>query len=307
MVTLEEAYRYAYDATVRGSSRTLAGLQHPTFRYDVRGQGDVVLATLGQGGRTRGWVEFPPARTWLVLEGSSGGSVVGEIGREDRVRRLSLRSGTYFVRGRGAEELLEGTVTASPGATTAVDPARLERTTYARLVRKGGGELRNAAYALEVEGRARTALASEGAFCPGLAAGATMALRPLSLQARVGWCQSRFASEFVRTTATAVDLELGATRAWDWRRTSVELGVVAGASILHQEFRTAGRAPPRTTTALQLAPVAVLSRDVGGRTYLYLSVAGATYVYTVEDTSNRTTRVRPSFTLRVALGMGTRM
>jgi hypothetical protein len=45
-VTLDEAYRYAYEATLRASSRTLAGIQHPTFQYEVRGQGDVVLATL---------------------------------------------------------------------------------------------------------------------------------------------------------------------------------------------------------------------------------------------------------------------
>ena len=44
-VTLDEAYRYAYEATLRASSRTLAGMQHPTFRYEVR----------GQGGAAHGW------------------------------------------------------------------------------------------------------------------------------------------------------------------------------------------------------------------------------------------------------------
>jgi hypothetical protein len=306
VVTLEEAYRHAYEATVRSSSRTLAGLQHPTFRYDVRGQGDVVLATLGQDDNSRGWVEFPAARTWLVLKGSSGGPVVGEIGREDRVRRLSLRPGTYFVRGRGAAELLEGTVTAAPGATLVVEPGALERTTYARLVRKGGGELRTSAYALEVEGRFRTALASEGAPCPGLATGATMALRPVSLQARLAYCQTRF-TKVLETTATAVDFELGASRAWDWRRTTFELGLVAGAAYLRQDFRTVGRAPPLESVGFQLAPVAQVSRDLGDRLYAYLSVAGATYVYPVTHYENHTTRLEPSFTLRVALGMGTRL
>jgi hypothetical protein len=306
-VTLEEAYRYAYESTVRGSSRTLAGLQHPTFRYEVRGQGDVVLSTLGQNDLSRGWVEFPPDRTWLVLQGSADGPVVGEIGRDDRVRRLSLRPGRYFVRGRGAEELLEGTITAAAGAATAVDIGHLERTTYARLVRKGGGEARTTAYSLELEGRVRTALASEGAPCSGLAVGSTMTLRPVTLQARLGWCQSRFAEGPIRTRATTVDLEVGATRAWDWRRTSFELGLLAGASVLHQQFTTTGRAPPRQSTALQLAPVASVSRDLGDRAYLYLSAAGATYVYTVEDADRATTRLRPSFTLRVALGMGARL
>ncbi len=306
VVTLEEAYRHAYEATVRSSSRTLAGLQHPTFRYDVRGQGDVVLATLGQDDRSRAWVEFPAARTWLVLRGSADGPVVGEIGREDRVRRLSLRPGTYFVRGRGAAELLEGKVPAAAGAAITVDPAQLERTTYARLVRKGGGEVTTSAYALEVEGRFRTALASEGAPCPGLATGATMALRPVNLQARIGFCQTRFA-RVLRTTATAVDFEVGATRAWDWRRTTFELGIVAGAAYLRQDFRTAGRAPPLESVGFQLAPVVSASRDLGDRVYAYASIAGATYVYPVPHYESHTTRLEPSFTVRVAVGMGTRL
>ncbi len=45
-VTLDEAYRHAYEATLRASSRTLAGTQHPTFQYDLRGTGDLVLASL---------------------------------------------------------------------------------------------------------------------------------------------------------------------------------------------------------------------------------------------------------------------
>jgi uncharacterized caspase-like protein len=38
VVVLEEAYRHAYDATVRASSRTFAGMQHPTFHYDSAGR-----------------------------------------------------------------------------------------------------------------------------------------------------------------------------------------------------------------------------------------------------------------------------
>jgi len=51
----------------------------------------------------------------------------------------------------------------------------------------------------------------------------------------------------------------------------------------------------------------VISRDLGDRWYAYLSVAGATYVYPVEDYEKKTTKLEPSFTLRVALGMGTRL
>jgi len=305
-VTLEEVYRHAYDATVRGSSRTLAGLQHPTFQYDVRGQGDVVLATLLGNERTRAWLVFPEGLTWLVFQGSADGPVVGEIGRADRVRRLSVRAGTLFVRGRGADVLLEGKAPAPAGATIAVDPSRLERTAYARLVRKGAGEAR-AVTSVEVEGRTRAALASEGRPCSGLAVGAALALRPLTLQARAGYCRSAFSEGGLAATTEGWDLEVGATHAWDLPGFSLEVGLTVGGAVLHQRFRTAGVAAPRTSAALQLSPVAAVSRDVGRRTYLFLSASAATYLFRVEDSADRTSSFGPSFAMRFAAGAGFRL
>lgn len=308
LVTLEEAYRHAYDATLRGSSGSLAGLQHPTFRYEVRGRGDVVLATLARDDRSRGWVEFPAGSTWLVFSRSLDGPVVGEVGRDDRVRRLSLLAGTYFVRGRGPDELLEGAVAAAPGATTAIDPARLTRTTYARLVRKGIGAARTS-FALELEGRTRTpAKHVEGAPCVGTAAGVSMALRRATLQARVGWCQSAFAGRpEVWTIGDTFDLELGATHAWDLSGFSLEVGGLAGVSVFHKEFQSTREASPSTSRALQLAPVAVASKDLGRSTYLYLSAAGSMYLQPVRLPDDDSTVLLPSFTLRMALGLGTRL
>lgn len=42
LVVLSEAYDNT-DNTLRASSRTLAGTQHATFRYALKGKGDVVL------------------------------------------------------------------------------------------------------------------------------------------------------------------------------------------------------------------------------------------------------------------------
>ena len=138
-VTLDEAYRYSYETTLRESSRTLAGIQHPTFEYAVRGQGDLVLATLPSQSASRAWVELPPGRTWLLFQNSEDGPVVGEVSARDAARRLSLKAGRYFARGRGPDVLLEGPFDAPAGASVRLDEARLERTAYARLVRKGGG------------------------------------------------------------------------------------------------------------------------------------------------------------------------
>jgi hypothetical protein len=305
-VTLDEVYRHAYAATLRSSSRTFAGLQHPTFHYDVRGHGDVVLSTLAGSDRSRAWLALPQGATWLVFQGSADGPVVAEIGNGDPARRLYVRAGTYFVRGRAPDALLEGTQEAPPGASVAVDPATLRRTAYARLVRKGLGDAR-AAPSLELEGRTRGALASEGSPCTGVAGGTTLALRPLTVQARLGWCRGTSTQGGLSARAEAWDVELGATHVWDLRAASLELGLVAGVAILRQEFETGGVAPPRTSAALQLSPVAGVSRDLGRRSYAFASLAAATYLYRLEDSGDGTTSLEPSFALRFALGAGFRM
>jgi len=304
-VTLEEVYRHAYEATLRNTSRTWAGTQHPTFQYDVRGQGDLVLATLPATGGGRAWLAFPEGYGWLVFRDSADGPVVGEIARADRVRRLSVKPGTYFVRGRGPDVLLEGEALALAGGAAEVNPAGLRRTAYARLVRKGLPEL-GLAGSIELEGRARTPLASEGRTCSGAAAGVTVATRPLTLQARLGFCRSGFREGALRATVDGWDLEIGATRVWDLRGGSLEAGLLFGGSVLHQRFRTPGVAPPRTSAALQVAPVVSGALDLGRRTYAYASVSAATYLFKLEDPTDRSVRFSPSFAPRGALGLGVR-
>ena len=50
-MTLSEAYEYAYARTVAETAETAAGAQHPTFSYDLKGNGNLVLAELGRGPR----------------------------------------------------------------------------------------------------------------------------------------------------------------------------------------------------------------------------------------------------------------
>jgi len=304
-VTLDEAYRYAYAATLRASSRTLAGLQHPTFQYEVRGQGDLVLATLEARSPTRAWVELPAGRAWLLLRGSADGQVVGEVGAGDRVRRLSVRAGRYFVRGRGPDVLLEGTIEAVAGEVVAVDERRLARTAYARLVRKGEGEAR-ANLSLELEGRVRGALLNGQRPCAGLAAGLAVALRPVTLVQRVGWCRSGFEQPGLAATTDQIDVELSVVHVWDLRGLSIDAGITVGATVFQQVFRTAGDAPARATAALQLAPSVAISRDLGDRGYLFLSAVEAVYLFRSESSATGKVSFGPSWAPRLALGTGIR-
>src|SRR4029453_16876965 len=63
LVTLGEAYSYSSEQTLKTSLNTLAGSQHATFEYDLRGRADPVLTDL----RTRNELAE------LVLEGGGRG------------------------------------------------------------------------------------------------------------------------------------------------------------------------------------------------------------------------------------------
>src|SRR3989442_10256677 len=164
----------------------MPGIHHRSFEYDVRGMAEVILATLDANAPTRAFLQFPEGRTWLVFQGSAEGAVLGEIGARDRARRLSVRAGRYFLRGRAPDVLLEGMVDAPPGATLSVDESGFERTAYARLVRKGGGAA-TAVASLEAEARVRSALVGETGACPGAALGVAVALPTFTPKPPGGW------------------------------------------------------------------------------------------------------------------------
>ena len=305
-VTLDEIYRYAYDATLRASSRSLTGMQHPTFEYDVRGMGDVVLATLDANAPGRGFLQLPPERTWLVFQGSAEGAVLGEVGARDGARRLSVRAGRYFLRGRAPDVLLEGAVEAPAGRTLVVDESRLEPTAYARLVRKGGGSA-SAVASLEAEARARSALVGESGVCSGAAVGAAIALRSFTLKPRLGWCRGGFSNPGIEATVDQYDLELSLTHVRDLDVVSVEVGLTVGGALLVQRFRTQGVAPRRTTGALQLAPTVGITRELHPRSYLFLLASTPTYLLRSESSTAAGSSFGPSFAVRLSFGAGYRL
>ena len=95
-VTLFEAYAYAYDRTVADTAESAAGAQHPTFSYDLAGNGDLVLTDVAV--RHEG-VYIPreaPSGVYFLVDGK--GFVAAEISKTEGVdRRLALSPGHYRV------------------------------------------------------------------------------------------------------------------------------------------------------------------------------------------------------------------
>lgn len=229
-VTLGEAYQYAYENTLRASSRTLSGPQHPTFHYELGGHGDVVMTVPGRTDDQRAQISFPDGMSYLVIQGGEDGAVVAEVGAHDRTRRLSIKPGRYFVRGRGPDFLLEGTLVLRPAEQHQVREQDLERLDYARLVRKGRSELRlasgvQAGYAL------RTSLWTGGGLCQGPFAAYAIDLPFVTLAPRIGICRGSFANA-PGATSDALDVELRVAHAWDIGRVAVSVGGGLGGAYL---------------------------------------------------------------------------
>ncbi len=304
-VVIDEAYRYAYDNTLRASSRTEAGAQHPTFRYDVRGQGKIALSWPAATVGTRGQLTVPVGRAYLVFERDGQGAVAAEVSQHDTHRTIALRPGRYFVRGRGDDDLLEGAVTIAAGQVTTVDAGALDRVAYARLVRKGGP--RRVARALTVEAVARSGLYGGVAPCLGGAVAHRLDLPALTLQGRVTGCRAGYRNSIVATTAIEVGGEAAALHVRDFRSWAVEFGVVAGASWLHQRHQTRGVAPPRDALAPLLGVDLAAAIDLEPRLYLSLTVRARTYfMQRTSGAGGEAVALIPVFTGGVGVGLGWR-
>jgi hypothetical protein len=276
-ISIDEAYRFAYDSTLRASSRSLIGTQHPTFRYDLRGQGTLGL-TFPFRDAERAQIRFPAGVGFLVLRENGDGAVVAEVGLSDQVRRLSLKPGRYFVRGRGRDYLLEGTVALTAGPRPyVVQEGNLERVEYARLVRKGGGQGKDrAAVSLEAGLALATSAWSGAGLCRGGFAGGSLALARLTLGLRLGACRARDDRLFLEAVADNFEAQVRASLEWDLRPVTLGVGVNAGAAFLHQQFETTGVAPSRWSAGGTLGAAARLMVPLGRRPFLLAELSAET-------------------------------
>ena len=128
-VTLSEAYAYAYDRTVADTADSSAGAQHPTFSYDLSGNGDLVLTDVG--GRHEG-VYFPgdaPTGTYFLVD--NRGFVVAEIAKAlGSDRRIALPPGRYRIKRRLPDRLRVGDVEVPRGQLVAFSEPMLRDTPF---------------------------------------------------------------------------------------------------------------------------------------------------------------------------------
>lgn len=300
VVTLAEAYAHAYDATLRATSRTLAGVQHATYRHDIHGLADLTLTWLTAA--SRGLLAFPAGHDYLVMQGSAEGPVVAEVQARDAERRVSLRPGRYFVRARTSDSLLEGTVTVASGARTAIDERALSRVAYARLVRKGG--VRERAERAELGYTIRSPLWSGAASCQGIAGGWAVDLAAYSVGVRGVLCHAGDNNAFVEASHDQLAGEIRAVHAWDLENVTVAIGPLAGAALLSARFSGTTAAPMRNSLAAIVGVTAAATIDVAERVYVTGELDGVTTMFReqhIDDVS-----LRAALSVRGNILVGTR-
>ncbi len=139
-VTLTEAYAHVYDETVIHTATSRIGAQHPTFSWELAGEGDLVLA------------ELDPARAVLELPADRGGvyaifdvqrrAYIAEVSSDEAARRLHLRPGRYQVQQRFPTMLTVADLTVGDGDRVSLDDLQFRPLEYEDNLAKGAIDAR---------------------------------------------------------------------------------------------------------------------------------------------------------------------
>ena len=138
-VTLSEAYQYTYNHTVSSTARTWGGVQHPSYRFRIQGEGDVVLADLTTGAMG---VLLEGNITGTVTMTDSVNNIVADLSKERGSRMIiALNPGTYQIMvGNSNGEKWRKTIAVAPKKLVPVDMGQFEKFDPVQMQHKGGRE-----------------------------------------------------------------------------------------------------------------------------------------------------------------------
>ena len=121
-VTLSEAYRYAYNATLTDTTKTRVGGQHVTLETELRGKGEVVLT---YPKRASARIVLP---TYLagkvIIQHVRSGNIVAEMHKAQGQTNLAFPPGEYTVFVKKAEAMRRCTVALKKNTALTVDPSQ---------------------------------------------------------------------------------------------------------------------------------------------------------------------------------------
>jgi hypothetical protein len=135
-VTLQEAFDYARDRTVRDSARLAKTPQHPSFDLALRGRQDIVLAVLPT--RTSA-LQIKMARAPIEIIQLPSGVTVADVPAQGGLR-IALPPGRYLARSVVDGRVYAKEVEVRPGETSTLADGELEAIGNEQLAIKGSDE-----------------------------------------------------------------------------------------------------------------------------------------------------------------------
>jgi hypothetical protein len=138
LVTLNEAYAYAFQETLASTENTQYGPQHPAYDISLTGSGDLVLTDVRAASAVLVVTEEVAGRLYVR---DARGALVVELAKTAGQRvELGLEPGTYALVLDAGGVRSSGAVSISTGGRVTIDPATLHPATGERTTSRGGEE-----------------------------------------------------------------------------------------------------------------------------------------------------------------------
>jgi hypothetical protein len=296
-ISLDEAYQYTYQQTLRSSGRSRR-LQHPTYKFDVKGRGALVLTKLVDTRKRSGTLLIPTEGHYLITNGDEGGSIVADLGVQRSGTRLILPAGSYFVQRRSRDHYREYKLRLKAEREVNLDKVDFDVIKYARLARKGGstGQI---VHSISILGGIRSGpLNGQGAL-PVISLGVSFDFPWLSFGLRGLFSRARmsFDDQDIQAVYTQAGGALTVRRYIDFSHLSIGLGLNIEVLYNQQFFQTQGKAPDRgswsigfgglLSAEIQLSPEIGLLVESGPTSQVLLQ--GTTRNGAVDDSEITTT------------------
>ncbi len=298
-VSLAEAYAYAYERTVASTADSSGGPQHPTFSFDLAGNGDLMLTDVVHRKEGLRVPAEAPAGTYFLID--PRGVVVAELVKGDAERMIALPPGSYLAKRRLADRLRIGGFVIREGAVTTLDETSFRNAQFSDDPVKGTGisstYLKHWSFSASgtyqaVFDRPTTA---GGYFPSAPMVGAEASLHHffgkgfgLSLDGMYGWTTGVLNTTFQKDVEYRYSVvSFGAGLFYEWNpegRWVPFLGVHLAVNVMSRQFTTLAVAPSQSFTTMSPGVTAGLKFRISSR-FSVLARARVHYLlYNVDET-----------------------
>jgi hypothetical protein len=274
LVTLAEAYQYAFARTLRATSETTIGPQHAAYDYHLAGRGDLVLTELL---RPSAVLDLPSEFDRLLLVAPVRLEVVAELGPRS-AHRIAVGAGAYQLRAWRGRQAFVGNVKVDQGQELKVAAADLRPTVGEPVARKGDGGapvvIAAAPSPREPPERGPWAVTAAAGLADGVADGASLGVVRAGVERSFG--ARRLAALLTAGTGRAPGMRENRFGAellpslWTGRgpaRAGIGLGVGAGVALEHTDagqVHWSGLAWASPTALLEVRLARALALGIGG-------------------------------------------